>query len=149
MKIVFNPCPKNVSGGGGNTTASDWTGKTDELAKSSPIEIPDNANVRIQNKAGGYGQISYSWADDTYKYNARWHTPTPNAPTNSANSWVIERITPGTPTGQIKITEIYTPGVNSNWTSNWQWQSAVDAYNNGITTSLQDSILNSGHIPAP
>ncbi|MCL2323300.1 MAG: hypothetical protein FWC47_14505, partial [Oscillospiraceae bacterium] len=65
------------------------------------------------------------------------------------NSWVIQRITPGTPTGQLRVENIYTPGVNNDWTPMWQWQAAVDAYNKGTTTSLQDLILNAGHILAP
>lgn len=134
--------------GPGKTTAADWIGKTDVLAKTAPVKIPIEATVNIKNKAGGYDQISYKWSDGTYKYEARWHTPTPNAPAGSKNSWVLERTTPGTPTGQVKVEHMYTPGVNGDWTPKWQWQNAVDAYNNNCMTELQAEIMKVGHMPA-
>lgn len=135
--------------GSGKTTAKDWAGKTSDLAKQSPIKIPDNATAKIQNKAGGYDQITYQWSDGTHTYKARWHTPTPNAPVGSSNSWVVEQVTPGTPTGQLRVEKIYTPGVNGDWTPMWQWKDAVDAYNNGTMSSSQSEIMKAGHIPAP
>lgn len=123
--------------------------KTDELAKSSPVDIPGDATVKVQHKAGGYDQISYKWSDGTYKYEARWHTTTPNAPEESPNSWVVERTKPGTPTGQMKVQSIHTPEINNDWTPKWEWGAVVDAYNKGTTTPLKDAILNSGHVNAP
>ncbi|WP_313186943.1 PAAR-like protein [Lacrimispora sp.] len=150
-KPVAEEVDKGGSGtkGSGKTTAKDWVGKTSDLAKQSPIEMPDNATVKIQNKAGGYDQITYQWSDGTHTYKARWHTPTPNAPGGSGNSWVVEQVTPGTPTGQLRVEKIYTPGANGDWTPMWQWKDAVDAYNKGTMSSLQSEIMKAGHIPAP
>ena len=62
----------------------------------------------IQDQVNTYDQISYKWSDGTYKYEARWHTETPGVSTGSGNTWVVERITPGTPTGQRSATHILT-----------------------------------------
>lgn len=74
---------------------------------------------------------------------------TPSAPDGSLNSWVLERTMPETATDQQKIQNIYTPGFNNDWTSKWEWETAVDAYNKGTTTTFQNSILNAGHVNAP
>ncbi|MFT8351761.1 hypothetical protein [Clostridium saccharoperbutylacetonicum] len=116
------------------------------LVKSSPLEIPSTAKVAKQAKTG-YKQIKYTWSDDVYKYEARWHTRTPGAPKAQGNTWVITRTTPGKATGQPKVQHIMT-GENE-WTTMNEWQKAVIARQNGVTTPEQQSLLDRGHWPAP
>jgi len=128
-----------------NTTLSDWVGKTGELAKTAPVKIPGNATVKIGTKVG-YEQISYKWTSSGYKYEARWHTRTSGAPAGQGNTWVFSRITPGTPTGQIRVEHIFTA---KGWVRRFEWQRAIDAYNNGTMTTAQESMLKTGHWSAP
>ncbi len=58
------------------------------------ISIPEGVKGKAQSK-NGYEQISYKWKDGDYKYEARWHTRTPDAPENQGRTWVIERVKPG------------------------------------------------------
>ena len=129
---------------GKQTTAADWNGKTNELAKSAPIDIPENATVKIQTKTG-YDQITYKWSDGTYKYEVRWHTKTPGAPSGQGNTWLIERTTPGTPTGQRAVTHILTG--EGQWTTRYDWQQAIKAFQNGTATEAQKTLLENGHWP--
>ena len=129
------------------TTASDWAGKTDELAKTSPIDIPQNASVKISNKAAGYDQISFKWTENGCKFEARWHTRTPGAPIEQGNTWVVTRTTPGTPTGLSKVQHVLI-GENT-WVTRADWQSAINAYQNGSMTAEQSVMLDSGHWDAP
>jgi hypothetical protein len=88
----------------------------DEIAKivkvyrgKAPIEIPEAAKIKTQSKVG-YEQISYKWNDGTYKYEARWHTRTPEAPIEQGNTWVIQRTRPGSggtkPTTELKLVKM-------------------------------------------
>jgi hypothetical protein len=129
----------------GNTSASDWTNRTAELAKEAPIEIPENATVKVQTK-NGYDQIKYKWSADGYKYEVRWHTRTPGAPEGQGNTWVVTRTTPGTPTGQVQTQHIL---VGDTWVPRYTWQAAIDAYNNGTATPEQLQMLQDGHWEAP
>ncbi|MDF2869629.1 MAG: hypothetical protein K0R05_1204 [Anaerocolumna sp.] len=133
-------------GAGKLTTGADWSGKTNELAKTAPTSIPSNATIKVQSKTG-YDQISYKWSDGTYKFEARWHTKTPGAPTGQGNTWVVERTTPGTPTGQKAVTHILTG--DSVWTSRNDWQQAITAFQNDIATEAQKTLLERGHWVAP
>jgi hypothetical protein len=128
------------------TTAADWNGKTGELANTAPMRIPDDATIKVQAKTG-YDQISYKWSDGTYKYEARWHTKTPGAPEGQGNTWVVERTTPGTTTGQQKVTHILTG--DGQWTSRVDWQQAIKDFQNGTATKAQETLLENGHWVAP
>lgn len=103
--------------------------------------------MKIQAKTG-YDQITYKWSEGGYNYEVRWHTPTPGAPAGEGNSWVVSRVTPGTPTGQVRVENIYT-GIGDGWTPRWEWQAAIDAYNNGTMTAAQEALLKAGHWIAP
>ncbi|GMQ61681.1 hypothetical protein [Vallitalea maricola] len=120
--------------------------KTTQIAKSSPIKIPNTSKIIVQNKTG-YQQIKYKWSDGIIKYEARWHTRTPGAPENQGNTWVITRTTPGTATGQRKTQHILTG--DNQWTPMSEWQSAVNARQNCIATPEQQILLDHGHWPAP
>jgi hypothetical protein len=117
-----------------------------KIAESCPIDIPSNAKI-VDQTQNGYDQIKYTWSDDTYKYEARWHTRTPGVPEGQGNTWVVTRTTPGTPEGQRKVQHILT-GENQ-WTPMKQWQDAVKARQNGAATSEQQKLLDSDHWPAP
>lgn len=117
-----------------------------KVAESSPIKVPADAKIIEQTKTG-YQQIKYKWSDGTYKYEARWHTRTPGAPKGQGNTWVITRTTPGTSTGQRKMQHILT-GKNQ-WTPMSEWQSAVQARQNGVATHEQQLLLDHGHWSAP
>ena len=69
---------------------------SESFSKRSPVKIPENAKIKVQSKPAGYEQIVYKWRDANYKYEIRWHTRTPGAPVDQGNTWVVERITPGT-----------------------------------------------------
>ncbi|WP_088833833.1 RHS repeat domain-containing protein [Paenibacillus tyrfis] len=118
---------------------------TGNVAKSSPIKIPDNA-VKVEQAKNGYDQIKYTWSDGTYKYEARWHTRTPGAPADQGNTWVVTRTTPGSQTTR-KVQHILTS--ENQWTPMKQWQDAVSARQNGVATPEQQALLDSGHWLAP
>ncbi|MDR1559981.1 MAG: hypothetical protein LBS84_09855 [Clostridiales bacterium] len=130
----------------GNTTAKDWIGKLDELAKAAPISIPESAKTSVQSKIG-YEQIKYSWDNGVYKYEIRWHTRTPGAPADQKNTWIVERTTHGNATGQIKTRHIYTQ--KKEWVKKYDWQEALRAYQKGVASDAQRLLLESGHWKAP
>ena len=136
---------KPVAKEGGTTRAIDWEGRTSELAQSSPLSIPADANVTIGAKSG-YDQIRFTWKENGLSYEARWHTRTPGAPEGQKNTWVISRTTPGTPTGQRKVTHIL---VGDTWVPSFEWQDAIAARKNGTATAEQILLLDNGHWPAP
>ncbi|OJU18135.1 MAG: hypothetical protein BGN88_04970 [Clostridiales bacterium 43-6] len=111
-----------------------------EYRAKAPIEIPENATVKPASKTG-YEQISYKWKDSNYKYEVRWHTRTPGAPKNQGNTWVVERVTPGSG-GVDPKSHILVEG---QWISKFQWQAAIKAYQNGTATQQQLEILEKGH----
>jgi RHS repeat-associated protein len=111
--------------------------------KTAPIDIPSNATITPAVKQAGYTQVSYKWTENGLKYEARWHTPTPKAPQGQVNNWVVTRVRPGTPTGQVKQAEVL---IGKNRWVGWKtWESAVKAYQNGIATTFQKSLLKWGH----
>ena len=130
---------------GGNTSVDVWINNTSELAKQSLIKIPSSATVSIQAK-NGYDQISYKWSENGHNYEVRWHTRTPGAPEGQGNTWVVSRVTPGTPTGQARVEHIL---VGNEWIPKHQWQDAIRAYRNGVATSEQLKLLEDGHWSAP
>ena len=139
----------NTGGGNGNrqpTTMADWATRPFDLAKTAPINIPSNATVTLQPKTR-YDQIRFRWTDGTYRFEARWHTRTPGAPAGQGNTWVVHRITPGTPTGQRSETHFLTG--SGQWTSASQWHAAVQAHQNGTATPAQNELLQGGHWQAP
>lgn len=89
----------------GTPTLNDWVNKTSDLLKQVPIEIPSNATVKVQAK-NGYDQITFKWTENGQNYEVRWHTKTPGAPEGQGNTWVVSRVTPGTPTGQVRTEHI-------------------------------------------
>lgn len=94
--------PRTVGSG---TTLSDWKDNVSDLAKCASIEIPSDATVKIQPK-NGYDQITFKWLENGYNYEVRWHTKTPGAPAGKGNSWVVARVTPGTPLVQVRVEHI-------------------------------------------
>ena len=40
-------------------------------------------------------------------------------------------------------------GVGDDWTPKWQWQAAINAYQNGTMTAEQAALLKAGHRSAP
>lgn len=131
--------------GKNNTTGSDWTDRTSNLADQAPIKIPSNATVKFQVK-NGYDQITFKWSEKGYTYEVRWHTKTPRAPDGQGNTWVVTRIRPGTPTGQMRTQHIL---VGNQWIPRYQWQNAIDAYRDGTATAEQLELLRNGHWEAP
>lgn len=130
---------------GGSSTLNDWVNRVPELSKQAPIEIPSSATVKVQAK-NGYDQISFKWTENGQNYEARWHTKTPGAPEGQGNTWLVSRVTPGTPTGQVRTEHIL---VGDTWIPRYQWQDAINAYRNGTATQEQLQLLKDGHWQAP
>ena len=130
---------------GGTSTLNDWVNRIPELSKQAPIEIPLSATVKVQAK-NGYDQISFKWIENGQNYEVRWHTKTPGAPKGQGNTWVVSRVTPGTPTGQVRTEHIL---VGDTWIPRYQWQDAINAYRNGTATQEQLRLLKDGHWQAP
>lgn len=134
---------------GGSGTGFKFSEMTDEkIAKiaeeyrgKAPVKIPSNAKYKAQSKATGYEQITYKWNDGTYKYEVRWHTRTPGAPTEQVNTWVIQRTAPGS--GGTKPATYILSG--DRWVPRYEWQAAIDARQAGIATPEQIKILDKGH----
>lgn len=108
-----------------------------ELEVQAPIKIPSNATVKVQAKKG-YDQISFKWTENGQNYEVRWHTKTPGAPEGQGNTWVVSRVTPGTPTGQVRAGHIL---VGDAWIPKYQWQDVINAYRNGTATQEQLQLL--------
>ena len=129
----------------GSTTLNDWVNRIPELSQQAPIEIPSSATVKVQAK-NGYDQISFKWSENGQNYEVRWHTKTPGAPEGQGNTWVVSRVTPGTPTGQVRTEHIL---VGDTWIPRYQWQDAINSYRNGTATQEQLQLLKDGHWQAP
>lgn len=123
------------------------------LPRSSPLHIPKDAAVKEQQKPT-YQQVKYQWSRNGYKYISRWHERTPNAPSSSGNSWVVERIKPGVgygPNARPAKKEVYVKGKNGvgHWVSKKTWDKAIYAWNQGTATKQQKEMLKNGHWKAP
>lgn len=118
----------------------------DEVRGTSPIPIPKEAAVVQQTKAAGYEQIRYTWDDGSARFEARWHTRTPGAPLDQGDTWVIERKTHGTPTGQQKAVHVLL--ADGRWVTKKSWQDAIAARQAGTATAEQEAMLAAGHHPA-
>ena len=140
-----NPWIRRAVDEGGTSTLNDWVNRIPELSKQAPIEIPSSATVKVQAK-NGYDQISFKWTENGQNYEVRWHTKTPGAPEGQGNTWVVSRVTPGTPTGQVRTEHIL---VGDTWIPRYQWQDAINAYRNGTATQEQLQLLKDGHWQAP
>lgn len=117
-----------------------------KLAQSSPIPIPDSAEIDPQHKKNGYEHVSYKWSDSGYNYESRWHTHTPNAPEYSQDTWVVERVRPGIGAGKNarpRAHEYLTK--NQGWVSDVLWNRAKDARKQGKETIDQRELLDNGH----
>ncbi|MCD8307287.1 MAG: hypothetical protein LUD51_03555 [Clostridia bacterium] len=49
-----------------------------KLAKSCPISIPSDTEIKYQTKEG-YMQVTYTFGDENVKFSCRWHTRNPKA----------------------------------------------------------------------
>lgn len=107
--------------------------------KYAPVKIPYNADVKKQSK-NGYEQVKYTWSKGQYKYEARWHTATPDSCSNQ-QSWVISRIKSGTKTSPRTV----MIRVGSKWAPHSVWQAAITARRSGAATKAQLKLLNDGH----
>ena len=116
-----------------------------EIAKRSPIEIPENVTYNIQEK-NGYNQIKYTWESDGYKYTSRWHTRTPGAPKEQGVSWVVERRIPGIGYGENSRNARKEVLIGENKWILWDdWYAAIKAQQNGVATTQQKEWLDNGH----
>lgn len=88
----------------------------------------------------GYEQVKYTRSKGQYKYEARWHTPTPDSRSNQ-QSWVISRIKSGTKTS----TRTVMIRAGSKWVPHSVWQVAITARQSGVATKAQLKLLNDGH----
>ena len=111
----------------------------------APITIPKNALIKEAIKPAGYTQVTFRWEASGYKYQARWHTRTPGAPTGQGNTWVIDRVTPGNNQGKRKVTHILTS--KNEWTRAEIWNTAIKARKDGTATPEQIRLLDGGHWP--
>ena len=100
--------------------------------KNCPLVIPSRANVIYQQKVG-YTQQKYTWTNGKYKYEARWHTRTPNAPESQGNTWVVMRTLPGAANGSTPKKQWILIG-KYKWVDKSIWDSAVRARQNGTAT---------------
>lgn len=121
-----------------------------DLPRSSPLKIPRGAVVKEEDKEG-YHQVKYLWQKGDYKYQSRWHTRTPNAPSYQGDSWVVQRRLPGIGSGKNARkgkTEVLvgrTAGGRNVWVDLKVWKAAIDARRNGTATKEQKEMLDNGH----
>lgn len=132
-----------------NNTYIDPFGLDCEITKlraDAPMNIPKTASVKVQAK-NGYKQVKFTWRRGGFKYEARWHTATPNAPSGSGANWRVTRRKPGNG-GELPITKQLgqTSGGNNKWIDNSQWYDAQNAYSAGNATQAQKDLLSSGHV---
>ncbi|HTF81296.1 MAG TPA: hypothetical protein VL947_06220, partial [Cytophagales bacterium] len=72
-----------------------------------------------------------------FKYEARWHTPTPNAPHGSGANWRVTRTRPGSGATLPQNRQLgVTRNGNQTWISNKRWYDA------------QKALLAGGHFPS-
>ncbi len=121
-----------------------------ELPKSSPIKISKNASIKDEQK-NGYHQVKYIWHNGEYKYSARWHTRTPNAPADQENTWVVERKKSGIGHGEnarrktVEILIRTSKPQGKKWIDKQIWQKAIAARKQGNITKEQEKLLYDGH----
>ena len=116
-----------------------------ELVKSSPLKIPENADIKDQIKTG-YEQVKYIWKKGKFKYTLRWHTRTPNAPKEQGITWVVERKRMGTSTTRsFEYILVGKKGKNYKWVSMAEWKNACTAWQNKTATKEQEELLKNGH----
>ncbi|OJG88952.1 hypothetical protein RV15_GL001688 [Enterococcus silesiacus] len=113
-----------------------------QYKKKSPINIPEDANIKAQSK-NGYEQISYKWKENGETIEVRWHTRTPGAPEGQGNTFVVEKTIPGTADGQRRSQQILVG--KDKWVSKNDWQKAITDRKNGVSTPEQDKMLTEGH----
>jgi len=115
------------------------------IAQSSPIDVPKDATAKVQRK-NGYLQVKYEWSDGTYKYQSRWHTRNPGAPTAKESYWVTERRIPGKQYGKNMRAPVQEILVGDNqWISYADWDKAKSARRSGTLTKQQEEWLDNGH----
>lgn len=107
---------------------------------SSPLSIPAGAAVKVQAKKG-YTQIRFRWRIGNQRFDARWHTRTPGAPSAQGNTWVVERRTMGTPTQRAQ-NHILS---GRRWVTKAKWHAAIAARKAGTATNAQRALLDAGH----
>ncbi len=122
----------------------------DTLPQTSPIFIPERANIKAERKSG-YDQVKYTWKSGDFEYISRWHTRTPNAPSDQAASWVVERIRHGIGYGKEARRRTHdilvgkTESGNYKWVSKSEWDKAILARKKGTATLEQKEMLDNGH----
>ena len=117
-----------------------------KLSQTSPIRIPENAQISAGHKDNGYEQVSYKWSDAGYKYESRWHTHTPNAPEYSQDSWVVERVRPGIGAGKNARPRVHEYKIKGRgWVDDELWDKAKSARKLGKETTEQRELLDNGH----
>ncbi len=121
--------------------------RADDIALGSPLQIPGDSTKKISVKKNGYYQIEYKWnADDGFEYTSRWHTRTPGAPIEQADTFVVERRIPGIGYGKNQRESIEQVLVGENeWVSRSEWMEARKARGRGIITKEQEEMLYNGH----
>lgn len=131
-------------------TKAEWKAQQQEarirsnLAKRSPVEIPDNATIKIQQK-NGYSQIRFTWKEDTgngVNWNVRWHTETPRAPIGTGNTWSVDRKINGTSGTQSVKQQLLNDGT---WYPLGLYKTAGVEWQKGTATPQQAEILSKGH----
>lgn len=138
--------PKKASGANvpklSTLTEAEQLKLANQYKKKSPVNIPENANIKAQSK-NGYEQISYKWKENGETIEARWHTRTLGAPEGQGNTFVVEKTIPGTADGQRCSQQILVG--EDKWVSKNDWQKAITDRKNGVSTPEQDKMLTDGH----
>ncbi len=129
------------------TVIKQLTEAADDIAVTSPIKVPMNANKEIEYRNSGYFQMKCKWtADDGYTYTSRWHNRTPGAPEYVEDTWVIERRIPGIGYGKNARDEVREVLIGENkWVAWDKWYAAIKARKRKTATKEQEALLDVGH----
>lgn len=79
-----------------------------------PWCIPTDAKIKHEYKHG-YHQTKYLWTKNGWRYEARYHEPTPNAKLVKYPSWRLDRVKPGKGFGPDHASRLHQILVGKTW----------------------------------
>lgn len=115
--------------------------------QTAPWLIPPDAQQQLQIKHG-YHQVKYTWRQDGWCYEARWHERIPTAKLITWPSWRLDRIRPGIGYGPHAQPRLAETRVGNCWLPLRRVRYAAARYNHGQATVEDIRLLKAAH-PAP
>lgn len=114
------------------------------MKENCPWCVPYDVKIKHEYKHG-YHQVKYLWTQNGWRYEVRYHEPTPNARLIKYPSWRLDRVKPGKGFGPDHSFRLHQILVGTLWLDARQVYYAASQVSHNKATQEQIKIIKDAH----